>query len=261
MRRTKQKVLVTGMSGLIGNAVRERLDGCNKLTALNRRCVPGIPTTRADISDMEAIRPAFDGQQVVVHLAGYRGVEWDETLRTNIIGLYNVFEASRLAGVKRIIYASSGATVSGWQTMEPLKSIVEGRYSEVPIPWPMLTHETPIRPWSIYGAAKVWGEALARHYSEMYGMSVLCLRFAVVNEEDRPTSAQMAPVWCSRRDAAQMVERCIVAPKHLKFDIFNVVSNNQWGFRDLSHAREVVGYEPMDSAECFPTPASTEPEN
>ncbi len=64
----------------------------------------------------------------------------------------------------------------------------------------------------------------------------------------------MVPGWCSHRDAGQMVERCIEAPLGLKFDIFNVISNNRWSVRDLSHAREVVGYEPMDSAEDHPMP-------
>ena len=88
-------VLVTGLSGLVGGAIRERLTKRYTLTALNRRDVPGVRTIQADIADLDAIRPAFVGQDVVVHLAGYRGYEWDDLLRTNIIGVYNVFEAGR----------------------------------------------------------------------------------------------------------------------------------------------------------------------
>jgi len=240
------------MSGLIGGAVRRRLEGGYELSALNRRAVEGVRTLRADIADLEAVRPAFEGQDVVVHLAGYRGIEWPDVLQTNVIGTYNVFEASRLAGVKRVIYASSGATVSGWQKEEPFRTLIEGRYEEVPAPWPMLTHETPIRSWSLYGAGKVWGEALAYNFSETTDLSIICLRFAVVNEEDRPRSREEVPVWCSQRDTAQMVERCIEAPDTLKFDIFNVVSASRRGFRDISHAKEVVGYEPEDSADDYP---------
>src|SRR5216683_2881146 len=102
------KTIVTGMSGLIGEAVRERLAGKYELTALNRRPVPGVKTFQTDIADFEAIKPAFVDQDVVVHLAGYmEGDDWPGLLQTNVIGTYNVFEASRLAGVKRVIFASS----------------------------------------------------------------------------------------------------------------------------------------------------------
>ena len=66
-------ILVTGMSGLIGGLVRARLGGDAELTALNRQAVEGVPTTRADLADYDAIRPAFDGQDVVVHLAAKAG--------------------------------------------------------------------------------------------------------------------------------------------------------------------------------------------
>jgi hypothetical protein len=46
-----------------------------------------------------------------------------------------------------------------------------------------------------------------------------------------------------------MVERCIGAPEALRFDIFYAVSNNRWSYRDVEHAREVVGYVPQDAAE------------
>lgn len=249
---TPVRVLVTGMSGLIGGAVRKRLEGRYELSALNRSLVPGVQTFQADIADLEAIRPAFVGQDVVIHLAACKGCDWNDSLQANIIGTYNVYEASRESGVKRVIYASSGAAVSGWQEEEPYKAILEGRYADVPVPWPMLTHETPVRSWSLYGSTKVWGEAVGRHFADTTDLSILCLRIAVVNTEDRPPSQAIAPVWCSQRDVVQMIERCILAPPTLKYDIFNVTSNNRWGFRDISHAREVVGYEPQDSAEDYP---------
>lgn len=247
----KLRVLVTGMSGLIGQAVRERLIANHELSALNRRNIEGVPTTQADISRLADILPAFFRQDVVVHLAGYRGYDWPSLLNTNIVGLYNVFEVARMAGVKRVIFASSGATVSGWQRHEPLKSIIEGRYDSVPTAWKPLAHDTPIHPAGIYGCTKVWGEALARDFTEAFDISIICLRFGAVTAEDRPTSTAMIPAWCSKRDAAQMVERCIAAPSSLKFDIFNVISKSRWAVRDISRAREMLGYEPQDSADDF----------
>ena len=115
----------------------------------------------------------------------------------------------------------------------------------------MLTAETPTRPNNLYGASKVWGEALARYYSEAYGLSAVCLRFGRVTPEDRPVGPRDYAVYCSLRDAAQMIDKCLSAPDSVHFDTFYVVSNNKWRFRDIEHAREVVGYEPLDGAESF----------
>ena len=92
-----KKVLITGMSGLIGGAVRKQLDGKYELGALNRSDVPGVKCLQADIADLDAIRPAFEGQDVVVHLAAFAklGATWDKIHNANVIGTYNVFEAAR----------------------------------------------------------------------------------------------------------------------------------------------------------------------
>lgn len=248
-----QKILVTGLSGLIGGAVRRQLEGAYELSGLNRSDVAGVKCFQADIADLEAIRPAFEGQEVVIHLAAKAGSRytWDEILQTNIAGTYNVFEAARQAGVKRVIYASSGATVSGWEQEFPYNALVQGYYGELPQTWPMLTHETPTRPSGIYGSSKVWGESLARHFTDTTGLSIICLRIGAVHREDRPKQPRDFSVWCSQRDIAHMIEKCVIAPDNVRYDIFYVVSNNKWSYRDLDHARAVVGYEPQDEAEAY----------
>lgn len=249
----RKKVLITGMSGLIGNAVCKRLADKYELTALNRSAIPGVNCVQADVADFAAIQPAFVGQDVVVHLAAFVSFEpdWEAILEANIKGTYNVFEAARRAGVKRIIYASSGATVSGWAKEEPYAALMAGRYAEASAPWPMLTHESQPRPTALYSVSKVFGEALAYQFTATTALSIICLRFGVINAEDRPTTISHFPIWCSQRDAAQMVEKCIRAPESLRYDIFFVTSRNQWGYRDISHAREVVDYEPEDSADRY----------
>lgn len=247
------RVLVTGMSGLIGGTVRKHLEGRYDLTALNRSQVHGVPTVQADISDLDEIRPAFEGQHTVVHLAASArgGDPWEKVRDPNLIGVYNVFEAARQAGVSRVVLASSGSTISGWELVDPYRALVNGDYEKVRSPWPMITHETPVRPAGVYGATKVWGEALARHFVDSTELSIICLRIGLVNAADRPTDSRQFSVWCSQRDISQMVENCIRAPDDLKFDIFYVLSRNKWGYRDLSHAKEVVGFEPQDEAEAF----------
>ena len=92
---------------------------------------------------------------------------------------------------------------------------------------------------------------MARHFVDTYDLSIICLRIGGVNHEDRPLQTRQFSVWCSQRDIAQMVERCMAAPKKLRFDIFYVVSNNKWSYRDLKHARKVIGFKPRDSAEDY----------
>lgn len=244
----RRKVLVTGMSGLIGSAVREMLGEKYELSALNRSEVPGVPCHRADIADPDAILPAFVGQETVVHLAAIARFDatWEEILQHNVVGTYNVFEAARRAGVKRVVYASSGATVSGYEREMPYAALVAG--DAAPASWPMITHEAPVRPSGIYGASKVWGEALARHFSDAHDLSILCLRIGAVNADDRPNSPRAAAVWCSRRDIVQGIDRAIEAPPDLRFDVFFILSNNALGYRDLAHARDVLGYVPQDGA-------------
>lgn len=241
-------VLVTGLGGLIGGAMRAHLADRYELRGLGRRPGPaGVPWTAADIADFDAMRPAFAGVDAVVHLAAVVGsqADFDAYVRGNVVGTYNVFEAARRAGVRRVVFASSGATISGIEKEEPYASFVEGRAPSAP----MLTHLSPLRPSGVYGCSKVWGEALARHFADTAGMSMICLRIGRVTAADRPASPREFSVWCSQRDVAQMVERCLDAPDDVRFDVFFVCSDNAWSYRDIAHARSVVGFVPEDRAE------------
>ena len=244
-------VLITGMSGLIGGATRERLAPHARLSALNRSRVDGIPTTRADLADFDAIRPAFEDQHTVVHLAAKAGNQysWEELLQTNVIGTRNVVEAARQAGCRRLVFASSGATTTGWEYEEPYKALSEGRYEDVPDAWTMIRHDMPARTRGTYGATKVWGETLCRDAADASELSALCLRIGYVNAENRPTRPRHFSVWCSQRDVAEAIALAVEAPEELRFDVFFVNSRNRWGYRDLSHAAEAVGFVPRDAAE------------
>lgn len=248
-----QNILITGMSGLIGGVARRQLEGNYKLSSLNRSEVVGVPCHRADLADFDAIQPAFENIDTVVHLAAVArgGATWEELHQANVVGTYNVFEAARRTGVKRVVYASSGSTVSGWENELPYRALVNGQYAEAGDEWPLITHESPTRPSGIYGATKVWGEALARHFTDSTDLSIFCLRIGHVVRSDRPETTRDYSIWCSQRDIGQMIEKCVVAPEDLKFDIFFVLSNNKWGYRDLSHARDAVGFEPQDLAESY----------
>jgi uronate dehydrogenase len=244
-------VLVTGMSGLIGRALRKEMEGRYDLRALNRSAVEGLPCHRADIGDLVAIEPAFAGVDTVVHLAaalGSASPPWERMLQNNVTGTYNVLEAARKAGVKRVVFASSGATVSAIEQDKPYNDLVAGRYEGL-TSWPLLTHLSPVRPQGLYGVSKVWGEALGRHYSDAHGISVICVRIGRVHAEDRPLSARDFSVWCSQRDIVRLLEHAVAAPESVRYDIVFGTSRNRWGYRDLEHPHAVLGWEPLDEAE------------
>jgi nucleoside-diphosphate-sugar epimerase len=245
-------VLVTGMSGLIGGALRKHLEGRHALRALNRKPVEGVSCYQADIADLDAIQPAFAGVEVVVHLAALAGSRFTlgELLGPNIVGTYNVFEAARRAGVKRVVFASSGATVSSYERDEPYRALIADGQVSVSS-GTNLTHESLVRPAGLYGCSKVWGEALARHFADEHGLSMLCVRIGHVNAQDRPIEPRQFSVWCSQRDIVRMLEACITAPPSLRFDIFFATSRNRRGYRDLDHARTALGWEPLDAAESY----------
>lgn len=248
-----KRVLITGMSGLIGGILREHLElrGGYELSGLNRRPVDLVGSFQADISDLDAIKPAFVGKDVVVHLAAYLGGDnWDQQLGTNVVGTYNIYEAARQAGVKRVVFASSGATVSGLEKDPPYEAITSCRYEEVPARWDKVTHETN-NPSGLYGAAKIWGESLGRHFSDKHGLSVLCVRIGRVTEQNRPDVPRTYSVYLSHRDINQMLQKCIDAPDDLAYGVFFATSDNKWGYRDLEHPRRMLGFEPQDSADTY----------
>jgi nucleoside-diphosphate-sugar epimerase len=252
MEQTR-RILVTGMSGLIGGLAGRALATKYQVRALNRRQVEGVETFEADISDFESILPAFNGIDTVVHMAAFvTGEEFQQQLAINVLGTYNVFEAARQAGVRRFVFGSSGAVVEAYEREEPFRAMVQARYRDIPPSRPLITHLSPVRPLTLYGCAKIWGEALGRYYSEVHNMSVLCIRLGRVVKEDRPVNARHAAVYLSHRDVVQMVERCVDAPRDLKFDIFYGVSNNKARFRDIDHAKNVIGYVPRDGIQDWP---------
>ncbi len=249
-----KRVLVTGLSGLIGGLLRERLEaeGGYEVTALNRSEVEGVRTVQADISDLDAIREAFAGHDAVIHLSAVlTDSEWDQMMAVNINGTYNVLEASRLAGIKRVVNASSGSVIKGVVRAPGIyRALEEGRYEDVPDSWASVDHNL-FHPYGLYGVSKMAAEGLARHFSDVHGLSVINLRIGTVKPSGIPEGADDYSIYLSHRDVVQAIMLALNAPGDLKFDTFLVTSNNKWGYRDLSHFREVLGYEPLDSAEDF----------
>ena len=256
-----RRVLVTGAEGVIGTAVREHLGERYDLRALTREPAD-FPSHVADIADLDAIQPAFAGMDAVVHLAASPSVEtpWEEILPNNLIGTYNVFEAARRAGVGAVVFASSNHAI-GMYELDGAPELYELDDPRV------YDHTVEVRPDSLYGVSKVYGEALGRYYAERHDLRVHCLRIGAVRAGDDPLDPavlasppalldlptaeerrqRMRAVWLSRRDCAQLIARCLEA-EHVPWAVVYGVSANPRRFWDIEHARALLGYEPQDRA-------------
>ena len=188
-----KKVLLTGAAGRIGTYLRERLGDKYALSGTDRVPVSGFDSTVADLTDFDAILPAMEGKDVVVHLAAEPrhtpDIWWDILLPDNVVATANVFEAARRGGVRRVVFFSSMHVVGMYERDEPWSSIAEGNYGDLdPAAVPLITHEMPVRPDGPYAASKIFGESLGRYYAEEYGMTVICIRLGTMSSDDRPGS-------------------------------------------------------------------------
>ena len=263
MTDSKPKVLVTGASGLLGGLTVKHLKDKYDFSALNRSKTAdfahtktedmddSIPWTQADIADFDAMLPAFEGIDMVVHMANYTGDadSWDDHLNSGIIGTRNVYEAARLNGVKRVVLGSTGDTMTGYECDPPYGYMASGNYDKVQWGWSMVDSTWPTRPVSVYGACKVFCEALGHHYSDIADMSVLVIRLGAVLEPDAPSLRRHYSGWLGQKDYVSMVKKCLAAPMSLRYDIFDAISNNKYKWRNTSHATEVLGWMPQQGVD------------
>jgi nucleoside-diphosphate-sugar epimerase len=203
-----------------------------------------VPSHVADIADLAAILPAFEGVDSVVHLAAAADVDstWEEVLASNIIGTRNVFEAARLAGVAQVVFASSNHVV-GMYEQDGKPEIYRADIDK-----PLVDEGPAPRPDSLYGVSKGFGELIGRYYVERHGLRVVCLRIGWVWDRDEPPTnhAQAEAIWLSHRDCAQLVRRALEADQ-VDWAVVYGISNNPRGFWSLDGARRILGYEPQDS--------------
>lgn len=234
---TFKRVLMTGAGGNIGCALRQHFAGEYELLRLGdirEQSVagPDEEVVTLDVRDSGSVEAAMAGIDCVVHLAGVPGqASWRDILAVNVDGTFNVFEAARRQGVRRVVYASSNHAVGFHRRGKMLDSGVAAR------------------PDSHYGAAKVFGEALGRLYADKYGLSVACLRIGTFRTPDRPTEARQLSTWISHRDMAQLTRRCIDHPGFHFLVAYGASRNTRgrWSNADV----EFLQYAPQDDSEAF----------
>jgi uronate dehydrogenase len=226
-------VLITGATGDVGTHLSRELAGQYKLRLSDKRPLKppkGQTFMKADISKMSDALRITKGVDAIVQLGGY-SVEgpWEAILNANIIGCYNVFEAARRNGVKRILFPTSNHAVGFYRRDQTID------------------HRVYPKPDSRYGVSKVFGEALGSLYADKYGMEVFMMRIGNVNP--KPIDKRRLSLWFSPRDLAQLVSIGIDHPD-IKFEIVYGISGNKRAWYDNSNAVR-LGYRPQDDSEEF----------
>jgi uronate dehydrogenase len=223
-------VLITGATGDVGQHLTRELAGKYKLRLSDKRPLKAKNFIKADISKMADALRITKGVDAIIHLGGY-SVEgpWEGILQANIIGCYNVFEAARRNGVKRILFPTSNHAVGFYRRDQTID------------------HRVYIKPDSRYGVSKVFGEALGSLYADKYGMEMFMMRIGNVGH--RPLDKRRLSIWFSPRDLAQLVSIGIDKPG-IKFEIVYGISGNKRAWYDNSNAKR-LGYQPQDDSEVF----------
>ncbi|HEY0641524.1 MAG TPA: NAD(P)-dependent oxidoreductase [Pseudonocardiaceae bacterium] len=226
-------VLVTGAAGRIGGFLRPRLRAAgHELRLLDVVPTDGEPDALvASVTDLDAMRAACAGAAAVVHLGGLAGDEpWDRVLDTNIHGTWCVLEAARLAGVPRVVLASSNHAVG----------FVERGDGPAP-------DDLAPRPDTFYGVSKVTMEALGSLYADRFGLHVVALRIGTCAPEPRDTRA--LATWLSPDDAGRLVHAALTVPGPGFRVVWGVSANTRrwWS----TAGGEAIGYHPLDDAEAY----------
>ncbi|MCH2129940.1 MAG: NAD(P)-dependent oxidoreductase [Pirellulaceae bacterium] len=164
-------VLLTGGHGTIGGYVTRELQQAGHTVADFSRtptAEPGVCWIQGDITQPDQLRQAAENRDVIVHLAGIPGpgrATPAELLHVNVIGTVNVLEAAVEAGVRRVVFASSGAA-TGFSFP---KRKLQPKY----LP---LDEQHPCEPHDEYGLSKLLGELACKRYSDAFGLQTICLR-------------------------------------------------------------------------------------
>ena len=229
-----KRILLTGAAGGVARMIRPLMRADYALRLSDRLPVAdpaaGEAVVTAELGDLAGLRRAVAGVDGIVHLGG-RAVEddWEVIHAANIVGLYNLFEAARLEGVKRVVFASSNHAIGFYPRSRHID------------------HDVLPRPDSRYGVSKVFGEMVGRLYADKYGAEVMSIRIG--NADLEPADVRRLSIWVSPRDLYQLIRIGLEAPG-LSYETVYGVSNNQRGWWDNSNAFR-LGYRPLDNSEDF----------
>lgn len=227
------RILVTGAAGGLGKSLRPHLKTFAEHVRLSDiapldNAQPGEELVQADLSDKQAVADLVHGCDGIIHLGGM-SVEspWSDILNANIMGTYNLFEAARLHGKPRIVFASSNHAIGFYERHQ------------------RIDNQVPQRPDSLYGVSKCFGENLASLYHDKFGVETLSVRIGSCF--DKPADTRMMATWLSLNDFISLLKRAFVTPR-LAHTVVYGASNNAEQWWDNSRAG-FLGWVPKDSSE------------
>jgi uronate dehydrogenase len=183
---------------------------------------------------------AVEGMDAVVHLGAVPDeAPFDEIAGPNLHGAFHVFDACRRLGARRIVFASSNHATGMYPVGEPL------------------TENHPPRPDGLYGASKVWGEALGRMYVDRFGLEFVGLRIGTFDA--KPPNRRALATWLSHDDAVRLVDAALTA-RDVGWTVVYGASNNTRRWWPLDDAARRIGFEPRDDAETYADEVTEGPE-
>ena len=234
-------VLITGACGNIGRKLRRAWADVYDLVLIDRLDDPDdteIITADLEILDDEWITH-FHGVDTVVHLAANTDehAPWDDLIGPNIDVLANVFHAAALAGVERLVFASSNHVMGGRQKNDNEPIDVDS----IPMP------DGP------YAVTKLIGERLGRSLGRAFDMTFIALRLGHIQEgPNRPETLPdewARQMWLSNADLIRLFDCAVEAEiDDRSYVVVNGMSRNHGMRWDLSEAAELLGYLPEDDA-------------
>lgn len=228
-------ILITGAAGEIGSVLRDALrPHCRLLRCSDVKDIePQAPHEESfpfDLRDPAGAMKAMEGIDIVYHLGGIPIEDtWENIRDVNIDGTYNIYEAARINGVKRVVFASSNHAMGFYRRTT---TIGQGE---------------PPRPDSRYGVSKVFGEAIGRLYADKHGIETISLRIGQFRP--RPTLVRMLSLWLSPADMGRLAVSCLNA-EDIHFEVVYGISANKRVWYD-NPGGEKIGYQPQDCAEDY----------
>lgn len=245
-------VLVTGSAGRLGRAaVKGLVQSGHHVVGLDVRATPGIPTSQSlvgSLLDHDLLNSAVKGIDCVIHLAATPDDRCfpprpdvpdnfeSDLLPNNLLAPYRLLEAARLAGVKRIVLASTGQVIDGYL-----------RGDRVPVNSSVLPE-----PRYLYASTKVFLEALGQVYAKQHQLTVLAVRLGWCPRDEGQVAEIRASelaqdVFLSPGDAGRFFTATVEAVGLPAYSVVYASSKHTHRMRyDLSEARRLLNWEPRE---------------
>lgn len=238
------RLLLTGAAGGLGKVLRESLKPyadvirLSDISPMNPANSPHEEVVPCDLSDKAAVHALVEGVDAILHFGGV-SVErpFEEILGANISGVFHIYEAARLHGVKRVIFASSNHVIGFYKQDQFIDAL------------------SPRRPDSYYGLSKSYGEDMASFYFDRYGIETVSIRIGSSFPE--PQNRRMMSTWLSFDDLTQLIEKSLFSPDVGHTVVYGVSDNAQvwWDNRYAAH----LGFHAKDSSEVFRDKVEAQP--